>query len=116
MGESGARRRPAVITVICCLGFIGAAFSALNLFTALAGRPRSPFHAYYSAVTAVSLAGFIGMWRMKKWGVLLYALTAAANAVLLWRVWGFPPAGVLVGASVAAAVVAAGLSQFRRMD
>lgn len=115
-GGGEEKRRPTVITVICVLGFVGAPFIAFNLITALARPTRSPFHFYYAGVVAVNLLAFVGIWRMRKWGVILYALTAAVNAVLLWQVWGYPPGGVLVGALITAVVVVIGVSQFPKMD
>ena len=116
MGERGAEARPAIITVVCFLGFFLAAFSAENLVRAAVGRGWSTFHSYMTVVLALTLAGYIGIWQMRKWGVALYALTVAANATLLWLAWGYPPAGVLVGALISAVVVAIGISQFPKMD
>jgi hypothetical protein len=116
MDERGAKRRPAVITVICFLGFFIAAFSAENLVRAAIEREWSTFHSYFTVVLALTLTGYIGIWQMMKWGVVLYAFTAAVNAVLLWQVWGYPLAGVSVGALISGAVAAVGFSQFSKMD
>ena len=116
MDERAAKKRPAIITVICFLGFFLTAFSAVNLVGAAFGQAWSRFHTYFTVVLALMLAGYIGIWQMRKWGVVLYALTAAVNAVLLWQVWGYPLAGVSVGAVISAVVVAIGVSQFRKMD
>ena len=116
MNERGAEKRPTIITVICFLGFILTAFSAVNLAGAAFGQAWSTFHSYFAVVLALTLAGYIGIWQMRKWGVLLHALTAAINAVSLWLVWGYPMAGVLVGAVISAAVVAVAASQFSKMD
>ena len=76
----------------------------------------STFHSSFKVVWALTLAGYVGIWRMKKWGLVLYALTVAVNATLVWLVCGYPPAGVLVGALIAAVVVVIVLSQFSKMD
>ena len=116
MDRNEAKKRPAIITVICFLGFFLAAFSAENLARAAIGQEWSTFHSYFTVVLALTLAGYIGIWQMRKWGVVIYALTVAANGVLLWQVWGYPLAGVLVGAVISAVVVVIGLSQFSKMD
>jgi FtsH-binding integral membrane protein len=116
MDRDAAKNRPAVITVICFLGFFITAFSAENLVRAAIEQGWSTFHSYFTVVLALTLAGYVGIWRMKKWGLVLYALTVAVNATLVWLVWGYPPAGVLVGALIAAVVVVIVLSQFSKMD
>lgn len=116
MDRDGAKKRPAIITVICFLGFFLTAFSAQNLVLAAIGQEWSAFHSYFTVILALTLAGYVGIWRMRKWGVVLYALTAAVNATAVWLVWGYPLTGVLVGAVISAAVVATCLSQFSRMD
>ena len=116
MNESAAKKRPAIITVVCFLGFFFTAFSAENLVRAAIGQEWSTFHSYFTVVLALTLAGYIGIWRMRKWGVILYALTAAVNATLIWLVWGYPLAGVLVGALISGVIAAICFSQFSKMD
>jgi|SRR5215203_811664 len=115
MGENEAKKRPAIITVISFLGFFLTAFSAENLVRVAIGQEWSAFHSYFTVVLALTLAGYVGIWLMRKWGVVLYALTAAVNATLVWLVWDYPLAGVLVGALIAAVVVVIAFSQFSKM-
>jgi hypothetical protein len=116
MEERADKKRPAIITVVCFLGFFLTAFSAVNLVQAATGQVWSTFHSYFTVVLALTLAGYVGMWQMRKWGVVLYALTAAVNLVLLWQVWDYPLTGVSVGALIAGAVAAIGFTQFSKMD
>jgi hypothetical protein len=116
MDERAAKKRPAIITVVCFLGFFLTAISAVNLVRAATGQAWSTFHSYFTVVLALTIAGYIGIWQMRKWGVVLYAFTAIVNAVLLWQVWGYPLAGVSVGALISGVVAATGFSQISKMD
>ena len=74
-------RRPLVIQLFCGLGFLMIGFPLMLLLPAV----RDPLVAQYGAnemliFAASSLVTFIaalGCWRMRKWGVYVYALVPA---------------------------------------
>lgn len=116
MDERKAADRPAIISVICWLAFIGMAFSVSNLALTLMQGQATPFHAYFAVFMAMNLTAFVGIWKMRKWGVILYGLAQLINAALIWQVWGFPLRSAVVEITVAAIVVGIGFSQFSKMD
>ena len=81
--------RPLPITILCVLLFIA---TGLNMI----GVVMSFFHfslgrALWTLVTTLAaLASFIGLWRMRKWGVYLYLGGYIVGVVTFYL---FPPEG-----------------------
>jgi hypothetical protein len=89
MNDTPASERPVAITIICVLGFIGAALSILVIFSE-AARAIGAWYPPYLAFSAV--AGFvcmIGLWKMMKWAVFAYTAFVILNQVVLFSmgVW-----------------------------
>lgn len=75
--------RPAVITVICILGFIGVGAIVLMALFALTGGagygtgfglPLTWAGILLLAMSLVQLWPLVGMWNMKKYGVIAYSV------------------------------------------
>lgn len=65
-------KRPTAITVICVIGFIGAAAAVpllLSPYPKMVGRGYPQFLA---ASCFLGLVSMIGLWKMKQWGAYLY--------------------------------------------
>jgi len=76
-------KRPVAITVICIIGFIGAAFTVPMFFMDVM-RTLPPWYPPFLGVAAViGLACMIGLWMMQKWAVYTYTAFAAINQVIL---------------------------------
>ena len=116
MEEKGTKRRPKIITVVCYVGFVTVALGMLNLMTAGMTEGWSWFRAYYTLFVAGSLAGYAGLWRMKKWGVMVYAINGVVGLVLFALLLDMPLRGVVIGSLIPAVVVAIGLFHFSKMD
>ena len=83
MNESKSKttsvKRPAIITIICILGFLGALMMLLTLLNPSAraqmiqetGVIIIPF---LMSIFIFWVAGLIGYWKMKRWGVTLYCI------------------------------------------
>jgi hypothetical protein len=103
--------RPVAITVVCLLGFVGAAGAIWILASGIArqvGAWYPPFLAFSSIGGAVS---FVGLWMMRRWGVILYSgLTLLSQVVLLlagrWN---------LLAVALPGIVIAIGFGYFSRM-
>lgn len=97
-------QRPTAITVICILGFIGAAFTVPLLFLPTTWK-IAPWYTPYLAVSAViGLACMLGMWKLRRWAVVAYTAFAAINQIVLittglWNplALGVPAAVVVIG-------------------
>jgi hypothetical protein len=113
--------RPVVITIICILGFIGVAAIVLMALLALTGGASSDIGLglpltwagiLLLAMSLVQLWPLLGMWNMKKYGVIAYAvlfvigqLSVIINGRMNW--WSFV---------VGLAVIAVGFSYYNQMD
>jgi len=76
-------KRPIAITIICIIGFIGAALTVPMFFTDLM-RSLPPWYPVYLGVgSVIGLACMIGLWMMQKWAVYTYTAFAAINQVIL---------------------------------
>jgi hypothetical protein len=94
-------KRPIAITIICILGFIGAALTLPALFLEEV-RNIAPWYPVLVVVSSViGLACMIGLWMMQKWAVYAYtALTAAGQVILiatgLWNVFSLILPAIIV--------------------
>lgn len=107
-------KRPKAIRIICIIGFTQCA--ALPVLAVLAAflLPNSPDFVGFTASVpmpllslfagswTIMLGSIVGIWRMRKWGPILYA----ALVVVIWCLWlvGFsgPPLGdsIMAGLSL----------------
>jgi len=81
--------RPTAITVICILGFIGAALTVPLIFSDIGKAVASWYPAYLAFSAVVGLICMIGLWKMLKWSVYLYAILMVINQIVLMKlgVW-----------------------------
>lgn len=105
-------KRPVVITVICILGFIGAAVTIPMIFSDIAKAIGAWYPPYLAFTTVIGLACMVGLWMMKKWGIIVYAGFFAVNQVVLLTmgVWN------VLSLIIPAIVIVIGLLQFSKMD
>ncbi len=104
-------KRPKAIRIICIIGFTQCA--ALPVFAVLAAflLPNSPDFVGFTASLdrtllslfagwwTIMLVSMVGIWRMRKWGPILYA----ALVVVIWCLWlPGPPVGdsIMAGLSL----------------
>ncbi len=89
-------QRPTIITVICVLGFLGAAMSVLAFLSPIMQALGSFYMGWMFVSVLVGLACMIGMWKMKKWSVLLYTTMLAANQVFMLAKGVWSPMSLLI--------------------
>jgi len=106
-----APERPTAITVICILGFIGAAFTVPLLFLPTTWK-IAPWYAPYLGVSAlIGLGCMLGLWRLKRWAVVAYTAFAGINQIVLIAAGLWNPLAL----GVPAAVVVIGFYYWRRL-
>ncbi len=81
--HEGKIERPIAITVICILGFVGAALSIPMVFTDIAKQIGSWFPPYSGSIAAISLVCMIGLWFTKKWAIYAYICLVMFNQIVL---------------------------------
>lgn len=72
-------KRPAIITIICILGFFGALMMLLTLLnpsarTQMIQEEGAIIIPFLMSIFIFWVAGLIGYWKMKRWGVTLYCI------------------------------------------
>jgi len=103
--------RPALITIACALGVLGAAASVPVVFSDFARGVGAWYAPYLGASVIASTVCLVGLWKMRRWGAYLYAGVAATNQLVMFSmgIWHF--LDLLVPAVFAGAV----FSQIRKM-
>ncbi len=81
--HDGKIERPIAITVICILGFIGAALSIPMVFSDIARQIGDWFPPYSGSIAAISLVCMIGLWFTKKWAIYTYICLVVLNQIVL---------------------------------
>jgi len=76
-------KRPGIITAICILGFVGAAFTIPMIFSDIAKSIGTWYPPYLAFSVVFGLVCMIGLWMMKKWSIIAYTVFAAINQVSL---------------------------------
>ena len=93
--------RPAAITVICVIGFIGGLFTIPLIFTDIA-RNIGAWYPPYLAISAVlGFVCMVGLWKMRRWAVFTYAGFVALNQVVMlamgiWNVFALLIPGIVI--------------------
>lgn len=68
--------RPQAVSIICVLAFVGAV--AGILLALLSGSIGLDYKIWIIGLSAVQLKAVQGIWNMKKWGVVLFAVKLVA--------------------------------------
>ncbi|HOY48919.1 MAG TPA: hypothetical protein PL185_03070 [Flavobacteriales bacterium] len=110
--NANTQERPVIITVICILGFLGAAITIPLIFSELAKSVATWYPFYLAFAATIGLICMLGLWKMKKWAALLYTAFVAMNQLLLYTLGAW----TLFSFIVPAVVVAIALSQLNKMS
>ena len=111
MSTSTPGTRPTSITVVCILGFLGAAVTVPLLFAPTTRALAAWYPPYLGATAVVGFACMIGLWKMKRWAVMVYVAMTLANQVILLATGLWNPLALIVPAIVAAI----GIMNLKRM-
>ncbi len=106
------KKRPNAITIICLIGFLGAAISVPVIFSEVAAMIGAWYPPYVAFSVIVSFASMVGLWLMKKWSVIVYTALFVLNQIVL-LVMGLWSVGALV---IPAIVIAIGFANYSKMD
>ncbi|MEK6833731.1 MAG: hypothetical protein AABY32_06840 [Nanoarchaeota archaeon] len=103
MKQNIAVKRPAIITVICIIGFIGLLFVVSMIFVfSDAVKSIGAWYLPYLAFSAVvGLVCFIGLWMMKKWSIIAYTIFVVINQVVMismnvWNILALIIPGIII--------------------
>ena len=106
------KKRPTAITVICVLGFIGAAFTIPLIFSDIARQIGSWYPLYLGLSAIIGLVCMVGLWQMKKWAAYTYTGFVGLNQIVLLTmgVWN------VMALLIPAIVVGIALTHLKKMD
>lgn len=106
------KKRPVAITVICIIGFIGAALTLPLVFSDLAGQIGSWYPPYLGLSVIIGLVCMVGLWLMKKWAAYTYTGFVILNQIimLIMGIWS------VMALLIPAVVVGIALSHLKKMD
>jgi hypothetical protein len=99
-------------TLKTSLGFIGAALTILMIFSDIAKSVGAWYPPYLGFSAIAGGVCMIGLWMMKKWGIIGYTALVAINQVVLiaMGVWN------LFALIIPGIVIAIGFSKFKEME
>lgn len=88
-GTTGAAKRPAFLTVLCILTFIGSGWGIIQSL-AMQSPELAAYAGYYYWVILLlnlgTLFGAIQMWQMKKTGLYIWTAAEVISVILMWVV------------------------------
>ncbi|MCK4401387.1 hypothetical protein KAW08_03680 [bacterium] len=105
------KKRPSIITILCIILLIGVVLRIPRIFSAIV-RPTGNWYPPYLAFSyVIGLVCMVGLWMMKKWGIVLYTASFALGQIVLLAtgIWNI---GTLI---IPLIVIAIGFSQFSKM-
>ena len=76
-------KRPALIKIICIMGFIWIVFSFPSVFSPAIKKMGDWYPALFGLIVAASFISYIGVWHMKRWGVHLFIIIFFLKEILL---------------------------------
>jgi hypothetical protein len=116
MNESAAKERPATISLLCILGFLGVASGLLTINSSFNKALGTTFQAYYAVVLLISLVAYIAMWKMKKWGAVLYCVLSVVHLGVSLLVLHFMFITMLLAVALNVVYIAILVYNFSKMD
>ena len=66
------RKRPIILTIICILGILWSMGNFVSVFSPAVKKISDWAPALYGIMVALQFISFVGVWHMKRWGVLLF--------------------------------------------
>jgi hypothetical protein len=112
MNDTQVTQRPVIITVICILGFIGAALSIPLIFSSAASNIGGWYPPFLGLSAVGGLICMIGLWKMKKWAVFLYTALVVVVQIVLFAMHVWTPFSLLVPAII----IAIGFANLSKMS
>jgi hypothetical protein len=65
-------KRPAIITIICVLGYISVLFAFPRVFSPPVKKLGLFMPALFGVIVAAQFISYVGLWYFKRWGVELF--------------------------------------------
>ena len=106
------KKRPALISTVCILGFIWIVFSLPAVFSPSIKKLGDWYPALFGLIVASSFISYIGVWNMKRWGCSLFIITFFIKEILLVIINDISFVGIVLSVFFISVMVA----YYKRMD
>lgn len=116
MNEYTKNEPPGIITIFCVVGFLGVAAGLWRLNSPDHKALGATFQVYYAVVLLPSLVALVGLWKMMKWGIVLYGVVSLVNAFVLWQVWHYSLIAMMTATAINAAIIIVVAYNFRKLN
>src|SRR5687768_3471521 len=73
--------RPVILTILCIVGILWSLMNFFFVFSPFIKKIGDWAPAIYGIIVALQFISFIGIWHMKRWGVLLFISSFFAKTV-----------------------------------
>jgi len=109
--QPNEKKRPTAITVVCIIGFIGAALVLPLVFSAVSSQIGSWYPPYLGFSAIIGLICMGGLWNMQKWAAYTYTGLFVINQIVLLTmgVWN------IMSLLIPAIVISIALSHLKKM-
>jgi len=105
-------KRPGILTAVCIVGFLGTLGAIPLLFSGSTATLGTWYQPVFILGTIVSLVSFIGLWMMKKWGIITYTVAYAVSEMVTVAVG----MGNIFQLIVPGIIIAIGFSKYKLME
>lgn len=106
------RKRPALITTVCIIGYIAVVFYFVGVFAPTIKKLGDFYPAILGLIVAANFISVIGVWNMKRWGVNLYIIIFFAKLIFQILINDIG----MIGTFISIFFICAVLPYYRRMD
>jgi hypothetical protein len=108
-------KRPVILTVISIIGILWGLVNFIIVFSPFIKKISDWAPAIYGIIVATQFISFIGIWNMKRWGVMCYFLYFFSTQIFSIAINDFG-LGEKVGLVLSVIFIVFFLIYYRRMD
>lgn len=106
------KKRPAVITTACIIGYIAVVFYFIGVFSPAIKKLGDFYPALLGVLVAANFISVVGVWHLKRWGADLFILVFFLKLILLLLVDSVGIPGTIVSIYFIASV----LPYYKQLD
>jgi|ERR1051325_2725081 len=75
--------RPIAVTIVCVIGFVGALYALVLVFSSTAQSIAPWYPVLLAASAVIGFACMVGLWQMRRWAVYVYTAMFTVVQLLL---------------------------------
>ncbi|HSH64933.1 MAG TPA: hypothetical protein VLB84_03840 [Bacteroidia bacterium] len=106
------KKRPILVTVACIIGYVAVVFYFIGVFAPAIKKLGDFYPALLGIIVAAYFISVIGIWHMKRWGLLLFICVFFIKLLFQILVNDIGIAGTIISVFIISAVI----PFYKRMD